>query len=511
MSNVSGNSTDKKRLAYAKLRAESSDKLLSCFVAGDLDSRPRGNARKIIMDTEHRGHWIIGANRSSKTSTGAREVAWWFLGTHPFKKRLPEWADQPLLIIVAGRTGQLITEELWANKLKPLLPPGSFRNPQKEGAFIKSVEHVSNGNRLLFLSHHDAKNAREKVQGFTAHVVWLDEMPDDESFLAELLLRVSATSTKKIEPGMTLSGYFYGTFTPLVENPAIQQLVDECQFPFKKWILRLEDNPIYEGWTVEQLDDLIRSKCGDEVEFQARRHGAWYFSSERVFRGYDPYKNRAPLPFTYAPSLQHAVVVDPAASGKVGVTLWCKSPTHPAWWCVKALTMDGSAASLLVREIETSHLSGIRLPKGSRICDSSPSGFYKEAQVQGIDYSPITDKMAKKLESIENVNVAWHNGLLMMAEGKATETLHTEMLQAKWKPTEKEIVNSHKYHCADTVRYLWMKKPKDEEMPRIYESVYHEMKQSQLAEERKASIKIAEAMKRKSKIWGRKYSGRRAF
>lgn len=498
---LSGNSTDKKRVELAKLRKEGSAKLLSCFVPTDLESRPRGNSLAIVTDTEHRGHWVIGANRSGKTATGARETAWWFLGAHPFKQRLPEWGDQPLLILMAGRTAQIITEEIWANKLKPLLPPGSYKPPQKEGAFIKSVEHISNGNRIIFMSHNHAERAREKVQGFTAHVVWLDEMPDDESFLSELLLRVSATG--KVEPGMTLSGYFYATFTPLVENAAIQRIVDECKFPFIKRILTLEDNPIFEGWSTAQLDDLIRSKCQDEVEFQARRHGAWYFSSERVFRGYDPLKNRLPLPFPYSPTLQHCVVVDPAASGKVGLTLWCKHPSHKAWWCVKGITLDGNAASLLVKEIEEKHLAGVRLPKGSRVCDSSPSGFYKEARVQGIDYVPIKDKIDKKLESIENVNVAWNNCDLMVVKSAATEAIHVEMLQAKWKNTEKEIVNSHKYHCADTVRYFWMKRPKEEQETVVYESIYHAMKQSQLEEEKKQYVKLAEALKRKSNVWGR--------
>ena len=504
-------SSEKDRLELIKLRALTASKLLSCFVATDLNSKPAGQSKLIITDTEHRGHWIIGANRSGKTSVGAREFAWWFLGTHPFKQRLPEWGEAPLLMLMVGRTSQLITEEIWANKLKPLLPPGSYKTPQKDGAFLKSVEHATNGNRILFLSHHDAKNAREKIQGFTAHVVWLDEMPDDSSFLSELILRVSASG--KVEPGMTLSGYFYATFTPLVENENIKRIVDECAFPFKKWKLTLEDNPIFAGWNSSQLDDMIMALSGDDIEYRARRFGDWYYSSERVVRGYDPIRNRAPLPFPYSPNLQHALIVDPAASGKVGCTLWVLEPNPalaaPRWWCIRAVTLDGAAASLLVPQVEMNVVRGVRIGHRSRICDSSPSGFYKEAKLQGFEYVPVMDKGDTKLNSIEHINVAFFNRELMLVDSKDTDELHIENLQAKWKTDEKAIVNSHKYHCLDTTRYFWMKKPVVEKIEREYEDNYHALKQHCMANNA-ARASQASKMKQRSAIWGTtKHNARR--
>lgn len=493
-------SLEAQKLELVRLRREQARALHSCFIPTDLKSRPKGYALEVVQETNVRGFWIIGPNRSSKTSLGAREVSWWFQNLHPFKSRPKEWGDAPLLIIIAGRTGQILEEEIWKNKLKPLLPPGSYKNPKNDSGSIKSVEHATNGNRILFMSHHDAKNAREKAQGFTAHIVWLDEMPDDRSFISELILRVAATG--KVEPGMPLSGFFYATFTPLVEDEEIKNLVEEAKFPFKKYVLRLEDNPIYEGWTSEQLDDLVKSLCADPVEFRSRRYGEWYYSGDRVFRGYDPTRNRKPLPFAYSPRLQHVVVVDPAASGKVGVSIWALHPgNYEQWWCVYGKKFEGEAASLLVKKIEMEAVGSRYVLKDGRICDCSPSGFYKEAQLQGYDYIPYRDKNDKKKETIEEVNRAYFNEKMMIAETPETEELHKEQLSAKWKPQENEIVNSHKYHLADTARYFWLKKPSPDTDVRTYQDHYHRLKQDHLDEQKAAAV--AALFKQKSNHWNR--------
>ena len=92
--------------------------------------------------------------------------------------------------------------------------------------------------------------------------------------------------------------------------------------------------------------------------------------------------------------------------------------------------------------------------------DCAPSGFYKEAHLQKLPYRPYRKKNDKKKESIESTNSALYNGLLMVADCSDTEELHKELLSAKWKENESEIKNSHKYHCADTLRYLWEMRPK---------------------------------------------------
>src|SRR6478736_1168147 len=198
---------DVKKLQLQKQRAQLAEKMQHAYVGSDLNSKAQGVALEMMKEQSIRGFWVVAANRSGKTSFGAREVAYWFLETHPYKKRLPEWGQNPLFIIVAGRTNQIIEEELWKNKLQPLLPPDSYEIAKRDKDGIKLLVNPKNGNRIMFISHNDAANARERIQGYTANVVWLDECPDDASFISELILRVSATG--KVEPGMALSGYFY--------------------------------------------------------------------------------------------------------------------------------------------------------------------------------------------------------------------------------------------------------------------------------------------------------------
>lgn len=476
---------DMKKLELQKRKTLLASKLHLCFVAADMASRATGLAKEIIEEKNVRGFWIVAPNRSGKTALGAREVAWHFLGNHPHKPRLPEWGTGPLFIIVAGRTNQLIEEELWTNKLKPLLPSDCYEITKRDKDGIKAIVNPKNGNRIMFISHNDALNARERIQGYTAHVVWLDEMPNDSSYVSELILRVSATG--KVEPGMSLSGYFYATFTPLVENEEIKIIVDSCQFPFQKYVLRLEDNPIFAGWTSEQLDDMIRALCADQVEFEARRHGKWYYASERVFGGYEPGRNRRALPFPYHLGLQHALIVDPAASGKVGVSVAVLEPsTTDTWWVIESRKIEGAAASLLVDDIEREFVQkpGRWVSSDGRICDCAPSGFYKEANnVKKLSYRPYMEKNNKKKETIEETNRAFFNCKLMLLDSPATEALHLELLSAKWKANESEIQNHHKYHCADTIRYLWMKRPRPVKVEETYSSHLQYVKQEAKKEE----------------------------
>jgi hypothetical protein len=461
------------KASLLKKRKLLADKRRHCFVATNLNSKAGGNVLAAQKDTLNRGQWIVSANGAGKTAYGARELAWWFTDSHPYKQRLPEWGDQPLFMIISSKTTTIIEEEIWKNKLRPLIE-GEYEEVKRDKECIRLIINPKNGNRIMFAVHNDAIHARERIQAFTAHVAWVDEMPDDSSYLSEILLRLRAGD--KLDKDAPLAGYFYGTFTPLVEDEGVRQLVDSCTFPFVKLNFRMEDNPFYEGWSSEALDAYIRQRCQDDIEFRARRFGEWYYSSERVFGGYLPARNRIPLQFQYSAQLQHAIIVDPAASGKVGVSLAVLDPSpvysllkgvsvpSDRWWIVESRKLEGAAASLLVKQIEQEFIVGpnVYVTKDGRICDCAPSGFYKEAALQQLPYRPYRKKNDKKKESIEEVNKAFYNGMLMVVDSPKTEELHKELLSAKWKENESEIRNSHKFHCADTARYLWEMRPKRE-------------------------------------------------
>jgi phage terminase large subunit-like protein len=95
-------------------------------------------------------------------------------------------------------------------------------------------------------SHHSESEAREKLQGFVAHYVWLDEMPGSIDIIEELQRRVQSRH-----------GYFLATFTPKVKNDEIKKLIEASKEPAsKKYKMPMFDNP---SLTQMQKDNIIQS------------------------------------------------------------------------------------------------------------------------------------------------------------------------------------------------------------------------------------------------------------
>lgn len=433
------NPLDAKKLELARLRAAARTALRYAFDGENLAAQPTPAQDAVLRDTDARVHWIVAANRSGKTQTGARIVAWWFLENHPHMTRPPEWRGQ-LQILVVGRLAEQMDSELWTKKIKPLLPPGSFREV-KIGGTLQRVVNTRNGNRIIFLSHHDAENAREKVQAFTAHVVWLDEMPDHAGLVTELLARISTTN-----------GRLYATFTPLIRNVEIHKIVEDRTNPYaRRHQFRLLDNPMFRGKEAE-TEAFYRGICSSEAEFRARMFGDWYEGDQRVFR-YAPDRNRVVVPPDYSDDgrhvWRHVAILDPAASGLAGLTVWAEHPLTGAWYCVKAEYLKGTAAYDLVDMVER-ELVGFHVTQ--RWCDCNPAGFYKEAARRRIAWTPYTDKNDRKVETIDKLNAAFLNQDIWLTD--AAYRLEEELVKAEWSASSPDkIAAASSYHLCDTARY----------------------------------------------------------
>lgn len=481
-------SSERKKLELVKLRQLLQGQLDECLDADDLESRPSGAQLSFLQDEDSEVIWIVSANRSGKTQTWVRAITWWFQGKHPYVSPPKSWGDK-FNILVVGRTLEILETEIWEKKIRPLLPLGSY-STIKKGQSLTGVLDNATGNKILFMSHHDAKNAREKVQGFTAPIIALDEMPDDSGLVSELIMRTATIKGAK----------FIGAFTPLVENEQVRKIVDSSG---TRYTFKPEDNPklMDRFGGIEEYDTWLRAQCATEAEYRARRYGEWYYRSGRVVAAYDVNRDMRPLPPTYHPHHnRHVAVVDPAAVGLVGVTIWADIG-EGRWQCVYAKKHNGDAAYNLVKELEAVYKDYNVV---ERRCDPNPAGFYKEALRQGIPYIPVADKQDRKWETIEQVNAAFSKEIICLSP--AALELADECLQAKVSEANtNKIIASSSWHLIDCLRYFVDNIPTPLATARVFKNERHALKQKHMEVREERTKKMIIIQKRQNRWAARQW------
>lgn len=164
---------------------------------------------------------IYGGNQSGKTISASAEVAWHLTGDYP------DWwtgkrFDKPIRVWAVGESGQLVRDTL-QKKLcgddefgtgmvplesfakKPIMVPGGtgaidtmFTAHQTDG--------IADGTSSLTFKSFEMR--REKLQGESVDLIWVDERPSEEIY-SELLARTSATD-----------GHLIVSYTPVGEGAA---------------------------------------------------------------------------------------------------------------------------------------------------------------------------------------------------------------------------------------------------------------------------------------------------
>jgi len=177
----------------------------------------------------HRERLFCSANQVGKTYSGAAEMAFHLTGRYPqgwpgrkFDKAVRAWAGstgyqatrdgaQRLLV------GEPKNEEMWGTGA---IPGDAIINTTRatgvpHGLDGVTVRHVSGEISVLGFKSYD--QGREKWQGETLDVCWLDEEPDMDIYI-EALTRTNATG-----------GMVYLTFTPLKGmSDVVEMFVKEC-------------------------------------------------------------------------------------------------------------------------------------------------------------------------------------------------------------------------------------------------------------------------------------------
>lgn len=386
----------------------------------------------------------IVTSNSGKTQLGARILTWWFENNHPYMERPEKWGKGPLTLLMLGKVSTLTEVELFEKKIKPYLTPGCWKQPHRQGGTIQWVEHKTNGNRIVFISHHNPKAAREKAQGYAAHFIWTDEMSTAE-LLSELMMRM-----------ITTDGHMFNSFTPLIINEKVRKMVDGASGLAKKYMLNMLDNPLIKNdpKAIQLVMDSMSHLS--EAERNTRLNGDWYMGTRRVYEFNEDIQVRA-LPAHYDPySWRMVLTVDPAASGVAG-TMTCVEDPHTGDWYMKRAeyVKDTLNTADLIEKCEAirGHISPMR-----RIVDSANTWYTKDARSMGLHYTPVIKKKDRKADLIKGLQTGFDSRKFFVTPDcplfidEVTSCMYSETVENK-------IVGASNYHLLDCAQYFWEMKP----------------------------------------------------
>jgi phage terminase large subunit-like protein len=384
-------------------------------------------------------------HNSGKSQTCARILTWVLTDTHPKWNKPTAWGNEPLLALVCGRTGRQIEESLLP-KIRSYLEPGTFKEI-RIGNIIQRLE-LNNGNRIVFQSLENPNMARERIQSYVAHLVWLDELPPIVDILNELLIRIQARD-----------GHFIASFTPLVRNVQVQKFVDGLTEPMAKtYRFRMLDNPLYKD-PQRQAEILASLSHLPEHVRNSRLFGDWMSDDNAVF--YFDYSTMVELPINYSPLWRHVESVDPAVKSALGYTLWAENPETGIWYCIKAEYIKGIYVPTELVQTVAKLSQNVNIVR--RISDPHEAWYIHTAASMGISYTGVYRKNDRKAELIKNFQEELGKSLKI---SPTAELLIDEITSARWSDArEGKIASGSDYHLLDSSQYFQDVKPKREAAP----------------------------------------------
>jgi hypothetical protein len=186
-----------------------------------------------------------------------------------------------------------------------------------------------------------------------------------------------------------------------------------------------------------------------ETERQTRLYGEWYIGNSAVY-DFDKEKH-CEVPPGYTPGWRHVGAVDPAMSGKTGVTVWCEDPRTGIWYCVEAKYVENV---LSPREV-VMQVENIFQPFNitRRICDTHETWYIGTAAEYGYHYGTVYKKHERKKELIKNLQKALSDGCIKVSP--SASKLISELTTCQYREgTDDKIVNASSYHLLDTAQYF---------------------------------------------------------
>jgi phage terminase large subunit-like protein len=206
--------------------------------------------------------WCFGGNRSSKSQSLAQEVAWWLVGSHPYRE-VPKNAK----VWYCTVTWELCGTVLW-EKLEKLLEGYKldivWHNKGRRIPEIVRVKTKYGESEVQFKAY---KQGREIFQGAEKDLIAFDEQSPYDVY-EESITRIGA--------GRRL--HFAQAATPLKPQPWLEEKVnggDEIPENWEVFKFPLDDNRTSLGGFIddEEIDARI-AEWPDEV-VETRRNGEW--------------------------------------------------------------------------------------------------------------------------------------------------------------------------------------------------------------------------------------------
>jgi hypothetical protein len=467
---------------------------LQCFDPLRPGSRPTPQQQQVIDAFLKRTHKYISlraGNQSGKSATAMKALAIMLReDEHDTWKRPDNWKGPLLFLVLAKQLKQ--AEESLLPKLIRHLGDGTYRVVRQGNALNKLV--MDNGNTCLFFSHHNANQARDAVQSFTAHGVVLDELPASPAIIEELDKRVLVNKGSILLP-----------FTPKIPAPKIKKYLEDLpQDRVLNIAMSSLDNPSMDQET--KVGMLADAKARGESFLNTILYGAW-LQGERAVFNYNPDTCLRDLPEHYAPQAwRHVLCADPASASSTGVVVGAEDPLTGHYYVMHATYVEkGLEGRALVQEVER-RAKPYRIVR--RVYDSAASWFELSARAEGYTYLPVFKKANRKLDMINAINTALGTVLFLVPD--CAETLEEELLAAQWSESAREhIAHGHEYHTSDALSYLWESRPKFDGVP---QQGFTDGWAAERAEKRQAILdgvfKKAESAKpriqriRNTKTWG---------
>ena len=464
------------------------EQLGSCLSADNLKSRPTEGQLEVLKAaaSSKKFKFCLGGNQSGKTSLLLRDLSWVLDDHHKFWMRPNDthcnnklcmsedlyttgdesvpiyhckycgniWRawnkDVPINLILSGENRTNLTENLYANRLRPLLLTPDAWKPAKMGNQILWLENQDNGNKLFLFPHgHGSEQARKAIQGWSINGVYLDELCPLPVF-EELARRRDA-----------LMGSILTSFTMKTLDPSMVRHMRELEaagvaISFK--ISKL-DNPVYSGdkdRVLAELSGLTEDQRNTILYGDISTDG-----DDRIFAPCADSLKIPALPSTYSTTWRHVEIVDPAIKSKAGYLLMAQDPHTLIWHTVKAKYITGMVdATDLVHACEREGYNYNICLRGS----DNMAYFIGAARKMGIRYKTPPNKQSKmggKIALIKQAQTFLNGGRVKIhTEHK---DLWDEIYGYRWKEGSADsIVNSAKYHIIDCLMYFIDLLPKDE-------------------------------------------------